>query len=184
MQGTHGDAGPFIGKDRWPTFLDFMRCARGKLICMGRRNYVKHAISEVRHAQQWKLCKQWTPRDSRCKKKLAGLRMEPKMVLQSIEKSRKEVTIYNQACEEACLVLPCQNLFYEDLAYGGKRQALLDATQRWLGAPPAKLHSRTVKMTGSNYSRSIPSFGAVEKAVRARYGAGSAEVWLLYVTDS
>jgi hypothetical protein len=104
-------------------------------------------------------------------------------VLRSIEKSRKELAIYNQVCEDACLALPCNKLAYEDVAYGGDRAALLDGLQRWLGVPPKKLRARTVKMN-SNYSRSIPNFAVVESAVTARYGADSEEVRLLHATHS
>ena len=48
LTGRKPDAGPFYGADRLPDFLQMLRCVDIALVCLYRRNWVKHAVSIVR----------------------------------------------------------------------------------------------------------------------------------------
>ncbi len=59
MRGAHRDAGHFYRIDRWAEFARMLRCADARLICLYRRNWVKHAVSRARQQTQSRLCKTW-----------------------------------------------------------------------------------------------------------------------------
>ena len=47
--------------NRLPAVQELLRKMDAKIICLGRRNWARHAIGEVKHRAVYKACKTWTP---------------------------------------------------------------------------------------------------------------------------
>eukprot|EP01104_Vermistella_antarctica_P017695 TRINITY_DN631_c0_g1_i3.p2 TRINITY_DN631_c0_g1~~TRINITY_DN631_c0_g1_i3.p2 ORF type:complete len:175 (+),score=27.76 TRINITY_DN631_c0_g1_i3:835-1359(+) len=167
-----------------------LRTRDTKIICLYRRNSVKHALSEVRHKVQHNICHTWettdTPRGKEC------LLMVQKTPLpfndffrSKIERMQRTLADMDRVCMDESLhfdsagQLRVWRVAYEDLAYdqhvtSGKD--LLDALQRWLGVEPSTLHSNVMKMTPPRLRDTVVNFDELVSDFGAYFGENSLEL--------
>ena len=190
---TEANASYCGGDDvRFHSLLDGLRASNGKLICLARRNYVKHAISRMRHRQQLQACGDARTHvaEADCLRNVSselpirrdhfGLSLVQNIKAARTDYSRMlrecmpgQVTDYDASRGPQTVVL-----FYEDLLQHTQR--VLAGLQKWLGAQPSpSLHSSMVKVTGTNLTHVLSNFKEVESAVRSNFGDGSYEHLLL-----
>jgi len=189
LRGMHLDALAFQGKDRWPAFRSMLRARQAKLICLFRRNFVKHAISEVRHSQQYEVCHGWEDHTGKCSSKVSA-QLPLKRVVARIWHSRLQRSWIERECSveqlhlDAMGRLRVMQLAYEDLAYAKpeERRERLNSLQRWLGVAPTKLWSTLVKLTPPRLADVISNLDNLTALVATRYGRGSIEWELLQST--
>ena len=190
LAGTHRDAAGFFGRSRLPDFLQLLRCAAVRLVCLHRRNWVKHAVSITRQAITNALCKTWTPmrqQGEACKARVGTKHLSLKRLGAELPSTRRSLEALLSTCDAHRTAVGDSGVYsvaYEDLAYGAGAEAAWQALQRWLGAPPRRInYTATIKMTSANLSASIANFAEVERFVAERFSEGGLEHRLLTSTD-
>ena len=194
LQGAHRDAGLHRGHDRLPDFLVAMRCLEVRLLCLARRNWVKHAVSRVKQEAHFRYCRSWTPTHGQVNKTNCASRITNvplKRLRIELNVTRRSLNLSKQVCVEEAAQhgvdlrvgvnqsARVRMVYYEDLAYGSRRSDEWAALQRWLGTAPAALSSSAMKMTASNLRTAISNYDEVEGLVASVYGRRSAEVAML-----
>lgn len=177
---------------RFYELLDGLRARRARLICLGRRNYVKRAVSQMRHRLQVVACgsARTHVEDAECLRNISSalpIERDPRgmSLAQNIQIAREQYTQMLRECEAEQLLHygPDHNvrvllLFYEDLM--ADTENILAGLQAWLGASKLQhLASSMVKVTETNLSKAISNFAEVEQYVQRVFGDRSFEHQLL-----
>ena len=197
---------PVRAGNRWPALRQQLRDDGSKLVCLYRRNFVKHAVGELRHQLQYEACvgkvpNPWSDQDGNCSRQLAkALPLGPRRfrsgdwlpgLVKMVGASRAQQRDLLAACSgehggsEATRLLA-----YEDLAYvpAEMRLARLQALARWLVGPARcdgacerfrAFGASVTKVTPPELRRVVSNFQEVEARIRTAFGAHSTEVQML-----
>ena len=206
LQGQLHFGRPIRAGNRWPALRKLLRETESKLVCLYRRNYVKHAVGELRHQLQYEACvgkvpNPWSDQDGNCSRQLAkALPLGPRRfrsgdwlpgLVKMVGASRAQQRDLLAACSgehggsEATRLLA-----YEDLAYvpAEMRLARLQALARWLVGPARcdgacerfrAFGASVTKVTPPELRRVVSNFQEVEARIRTAFGAHSTEVQML-----
>jgi len=195
LEGTVHDSGPWQGWSRLESFLLLLRCLEVRLVCLYRRNWVKHAVSRTKQPLHHALCGVWTPvqhdlERTGCHARLAATPLNVQRFRTELNETRHSLSALEKVCRNAVTIRSVSTsgaptaraIAYEDLAY--KRHEEAEETwaelQRWLGVEARTLNTTTVKMTANNLSRAIVNFDQLDRVVVDEFGPNSTERQLLY----
>jgi len=188
-----------------------MRELDARIVCLFRRNFVKHAIAELRHQLQYEACKgkitdPWRDHNRTCSVMIsATLPLEAQRymsgdvlpdIVSMIEKSRRELTDLRATCNREQMHLAynkqlrVMQLDYEDIAFvaADEREASLLSMSEWLtgvslkGAP--RMNSHLQKTTSPDLRAVLSNFDELARRVASRYGEGSVEHRMLMDVES
>lgn len=196
LRGAHPDAGQMRGLDRWPGVLQALRCLGASLLCLGRANSAKHAVSMVRQRQQYRACHAWTltaasgprgiPGAPACHRRLRGANVSVAAWRKDLRAARATRADLDRSCDAAARALGAarvRRVEYEELAYGdaAARERAWTGVQRWLGVEPAPLRSGVVKMTSPVLrGGALRNFEELLGSASRAFGPRSEEVrWLM-----
>ena len=191
LQGLSRDARSWRGRDRLPDVLEWLRCLNGRLLCLSRRNWVKHTVSRLKQQIVVRECGTWSPTHAHlnrtgCRARVDRKDLPLRRVRAELRETRQSLRRLEQVCSgererygvDALGEPRVRSVAYEDLAYGRSAQ-YWGALQRWLGTSPLNLTTELVKMTGPKLSVAIRNFPQLEALVASAYGRNSTELRLL-----
>eukprot|EP00750_Incisomonas_marina_P016930 INCI19661.1.p1 GENE.INCI19661.1~~INCI19661.1.p1 ORF type:complete len:363 (-),score=62.29 INCI19661.1:461-1435(-) len=175
--------------DSIPALLHMLNKTDAKLICLVRRNFVKHAVSQVRHHQQAHIGCGWETTKDSCVKKLAGLPLTNfESLSQYVELLEMDVNDTLSICDEYAKMTShkdedfAHSFAYEDLVYGENTGKLFAEMQEFLHVDPIDIVShynqgqKTIKkITPVDLSAYLVNFDEVDAYMKTRYGEDSRE---------
>jgi hypothetical protein len=160
-------------EDNIPKLLQMLQQTGSKLVCLYRRNFVKHAVSQVRHHQQAKICHGWETTSESCVAKLANEPLSDVISLAKyIELLEMDANDTLAICDqfEKAAGTPATGgesraraYAYEDLVYGSNVDGMFLNLQQFLRVDPIDI----VGHYNAAQSATIKKVTPVDLSVRA-----------------
>mmetsp|Transcript_20593 Transcript_20593/g.30218 ORF Transcript_20593/g.30218 Transcript_20593/m.30218 type:complete len:286 (-) Transcript_20593:178-1035(-) len=176
--------------DDWiPDLLAMLNQTDAKLICLYRRNFVKHAVSQVRHHQQARIGCGWQTTKDSCVERLAEKPLTNfESLTNYIELLEMDINDTLDICEQFSAMTSFKDeqqahvFAYEDLVYGDQSEQLFVEMQEFLNVDPIDIVAhynqgrKTIKkMTPVNLKSYLVNYDEVDAFVVKKYGEDSRE---------